>query len=259
MSAPSFQQITIDLDGTLVQFREIPAGTEFILRSVRKFSRDPKSDNPSWIRSLKGLRDIKNELKRPSIFSEYPEATNMERSAIVFAERLEIPVEEAKTVLLRVMREVFPKISRYFAPIPGAPEFIQWAKGKLPLTLATNPVWPKDLVEHRVRWAAVDPASFQFITHAENMHATKPTGHYYRELLKHISALAPLNSPADCLHIGNELIMDLPATRVGIPTFIIQPGVPFQKIQNARGELAPAWTGSFKDLQNFIQEGLSKS
>lgn len=257
MSALRFQQITTDLDGTLVQFREIPAQTDFILRAVRYFSREQLSRDPSWIRCLKGLRDIKNELKRPAIFSPYPEATNMERSSLVFAERLEIPVDEAREVLLRVMREIFPRISKHFSPIPGAPEFIEWAKGKYPLTLATNPVWPRDLVEYRVRWAKIDPGIFQFITHAENMHATKPTGHYYREVLKHIAGVAKLDSPSDCLHIGNELIMDLPATRVGIPTFILQPGVPFQKIQNARGELAPAWTGSFADLRKFLEEGLS--
>lgn len=252
MSAATSQikWLTIDLDGTLVNFREIPAQADFVMKTLRIFRKE--LPGVSWVSALKALRTVKNELKRPAEYSPYPDSPNSQRSAQVFAKALGIPVEKAKSVLEGAMFGVFPRLQRHFFPIPGAQEFVDWAKTKYPITLATNPVWPIELVKYRVQWGGIDPSVFNFITHAGIMHSCKPSKHYYVETLK-LSGGGRELKPSEGLHIGNELINDLAATRVGIPVFIVARDTKFQKIQSAKGELAPAWTGSFSDLRAFLE------
>ncbi len=89
--------------------------------------------------------------------------------------------------------------------MPGARDFVHWAYERFPLVLATEPIWKREIIEHRVRWSGLDPALFRFISHASVMHACKPSVEYYLELL----ALNDLRAQ-DCLMVGNEPRMDLP-------------------------------------------------
>lgn len=88
----------------------------------------------------------------------------------------------------------------------------------LAVVLATNPVFPRTAVEHRLRWAGVEPDSFGLITAYENMTYTKPNPGYYRE----IAAMLALE-PVDCLMIGNDVGLDLePARAAGMKTFLVK-------------------------------------
>ncbi len=251
MSSPGVtKHLMTDLDGTLVNFREISAQADFVMKTLRILRRELGAD-VSWVSTLRGLRAVKNELKRPAEYSPWPTLTNAERSAQVFSDSLGIPVDKSREVLEHAMFSVFPKLRKHFYPVPGANEFIQWVRAHLPITLATNPVWPVELVKYRVEWGGVDSTAFSTITHAGIMHSCKPSKHYYLESLKLSGADL---KPSQFLHIGNELINDLAATRVGIPVFIVVRDTKFRKIQSAKGELAPAWTGSFSDLRSFLEE-----
>src|SRR6185437_5619841 len=192
--------------------------------------------------------DIHREFDRPS-----KENTNDIRIIQLVADRLNLTVEEARLELRNGLMMIFPNLKKHFFPIPGSKEFLEWANGKLPLTLATNPVWPPDIVEMRVRWAGIDPSIFGFITHARLMHAVKPHAEYYLELLEKRGIKAE-----DCLLVGDDVRKDLPATQVGIRVFIVA--------GNGKSTLSPiklpprraaAWRGDYSDLRQMLEAQLS--
>jgi FMN phosphatase YigB (HAD superfamily) len=83
--------------------------------------------------------------------------------------------------------------------------------------LATNPVFPRLAVEHRLGWAGLDPSRFDLITDYENMNYAKPNPGYYKQISKYIGV--PVG---DCLMIGNDVGLDLaPARAAGMQTFMV--------------------------------------
>ena len=129
---------------------------------------------------------------------------------------------------------------------------MEWARLKYGLTLATNPVWPPEIIEMRVKWAGIDPSVFGFITHVRAMHAIKPRPEYYQEILD----LQGLKAE-DCLLIGDNVKMDLPATRAGIRVFIINSKPKDAKIKIHLSSIpearALAWKGSYMELRTLLE------
>ena len=76
------------------------------------------------------------------------------------------------------------------------------------LIVATNPLFPESAQVERLRWAGLDPADFEYVTHFENSHFCKPNPAYYDEILQVLSL-----SPADCAMVGNDVEEDMQAGR----------------------------------------------
>lgn len=103
-------------------------------------------------------------------------------------------------------------------PIDGAAEVVEWFRSRgSRLVLATNPVFPRSAIVHRLEWAGFMPNVFELLTTYENMHATKPDPGYYREILTRVGV-----APERALMVGNDLINDIePATAAGLATFYV--------------------------------------
>ena len=105
------------------------------------------------------------------------------------------------------------------------------------VALATNPIFPRAVVDARVSWGALDGAVFHHVSSYENAHFCKPNPGYFEELL------AEMNVPAHaCLMIGNDVLHDLAASQVGIRTCLLtewcikRPGVGFRADWQGRHE-----------------------
>lgn len=188
------------------------------------------------------LMSIQREFTRPS-----SELTNDLRVVELFSKQMNLSVEEGRRVLREGVLLIFPDLRKHFYPIEGAKEFLDWAKGKYPLTLATNPVWPPEVVEMRVQWAGIDPKIFGSITHVRTMTACKPAARYYEGILKQEGLRAE-----DCLLIGDNTKMDLPATRVGIRVFIVGKKAKLGALRFT-GAQAPAWRGTYAELRGLLE------
>ncbi len=235
---PPVTHLLFDLDGTLVGNRNFPLSFEFIQRSLRALRK-----YGGWIRAVRALAAIQKEFRVPS-----SDLTNDQRVLRRFAAIFKIDDEEARKILRENLFFIFPKLERHFFPMPGSGPFIDWARGRFPLFLATNPVWPPEIIELRVRWAGIDPASFTGMSHVRRMHFCKPRREYYEEILEQEG----LNED-QCLLIGNDLKMDLPATEVGIRVFIVVPQGPLREIQRPAGH-ALAWSGTYTDLRDLLEQ-----
>ncbi len=236
LSPLQVSHLLVDLDGTLVGAKDFPLTFEFLKRTLPDMKK-----HGSWLSTLRAVRAMRDELKIPS-----KKFTNHVRASQAFAQSMGISFKDAEQILTETLNHHFPLLEKHFYPIPGAVEFLNWAKELYPLILATNPVWKEAIVKLRINWANLDAKIFRSMTHSEKMHACKPSPEYYREILEQEGL-----SHTQCLLIGNDPKTDLPATLVGIPVFILTNGKTIMPLK-LKGQLAPAWAGSFKHLKKLL-------
>lgn len=230
------KHLLIDLDGTLVGARNVALSVAFTYKVLQKLRQKTKI----WP-ALKAMARATNVS-----YAARSEQTNQSRIVDIFAEELGMDRAETEKLLLETIREVFPQLQPYFYPMPFAGKFLDWANGRFPITLATNPMWPEDIIKLRVQWANIDPSIFGNITHANKMHSCKPEVSYYEELLEQENL-----KPEECLLIGNHMENDLAATKLGIPVYIVGPSTEIADIPVRNGA---AWLGSFPQLQTALEE-----
>lgn len=236
------KHLLMDLDGTIVGVREFTVRVEFIFRSVWAFRR-----YGGLAKGLELLKLTRQALEDPEE-ENWRAHLNAERAIQKIEHLLQVPKNEAERIYKEDLGAVFPKLSHHFYPVPGASDFIHWAKEKYPVTLATNPVWPIDIVKIRVRWAGVDPDCFESITHSESMHSCKPFTSYYQEILDQRGLKAE-----DCLMIGNDIRKDLPASYIGIPVYILGKQNRAEKIRDRKSK-APCYRGTYPALQKLLED-----
>lgn len=146
----------------------------------------------------------------------------------------------------------FTELATITKPIPGALDLIQTAQqAGLKLAVATNPVFPRRAILHRLEWAGLDPADFDLITCFETMRSSKPHPSYFAEALKLLGVAAQ-----HAVMAGNHLSDDLQgAQAVGLTTFFVDTF----PIEDA--PVAPTARGSLHDLRAFLfgDEGCCRS
>ena len=105
---------------------------------------------------------------------------------------------EHRAVTDTFYRGNFDAAKRYTGENPLARPLIDALKRDgLHLILATNPLFPKDGVETRLRWVGLSSADFELVTTYENMHYCKPNPKYFAEILEMTG-----KSAAQCLMVG---------------------------------------------------------
>ena len=148
----------IDLDGTLLGSNSLLLRLGYITLFCWQMLK--RGINP-W-QSLKTLKTMRMHLEMTTSLKE----SNLERAAQIFAKLTAVPLSEARIFLTKSSLENFRLLRRVFHPIPEALDFLNWANQKFDLVLATNPVWPLEVVKFRMALAGIDPDKFLCITHA---------------------------------------------------------------------------------------------
>ena len=85
------------------------------------------------------------------------------------------------------------------------------------LVLATNPLFPMKANHHRIGWAGLTPDDFSYISSLESNKYCKPNLEYYQEVLSTIN-----KSPEECMMVGNDVLEDMVAAKLGIKTYLIE-------------------------------------
>lgn len=134
--------------------------------------------------------------------------------------------------------------------------FHKLQKKNIKLVIASNPIWPLEIQEKRFSWTGIEDQDFDFITHIENMSHCKPSIEYYKEICQKIN-----ETPESCLMVGNDLINDMIAAKIGMKTFLVIDGREIDKQAASRrkargGEIgdvpAPDFRGKFNDLTRIV-------
>jgi FMN phosphatase YigB (HAD superfamily) len=113
------------------------------------------------------------------------------------------------------------------------------------VVLATNPLFPMKANHHRIRWAGLTPEDFSYISAFEINHYCKPNTKYFEEVLETIQ-----KKPEECMMIGNDVVDDLGAMKLGIKTYIITDCIVNRKNIDYRSD----YKGSYQDFLQFVKD-----
>ena len=171
--------------------------------------------------------------------------TNQQAFDADFFKGLGHPESEVRPVLEAFYEDDFSALKRYTQPRPEARPLVQslFDQG-YDVVIATNPLFPRRAIEHRLDWAGVSDFDFKLITTYENFHFSKPNPRYYQEILDKIGC-----RPQDAVMVGDDLQNDIaPALHVGLQAYWIRDGVSddFSPYLGLQGTLADClhWVGS---------------
>ncbi|SHJ83426.1 haloacid dehalogenase superfamily, subfamily IA, variant 1 with third motif having Dx(3-4)D or Dx(3-4)E [Anaerobranca californiensis DSM 14826] len=204
-----FKAILFDLDGTLLQLDV----NEFLPKYIKNLSYAVKEHIPLEIFPNKLL-----EATYVMVEDNNPDKTNEQVFMEHFFKITQGDPEKLRPIFDKFYVEDFPKLGANYTAVPGAKEVIKHCKEKgVKMVLATNPVFPKQAVLERIKWARLNPQDFQLITCYEEMHFCKPNLNFYREILDKIGA-----TPHQTLMVGNDCQEDMVAAELGIKTFLVE-------------------------------------
>ena len=145
-----------------------------------------------------------------------PTRTLADTFAADFFPKIGLPRETLMPLFDDFYAREYRELRAYVNPIPEARAILRRAvESRLPMVIATMPVFPLVAVQQRLEWGKLADFSYALITAYENMRTSKPHPAYYREIAEKIGC-----APEDCLMVGNEVQNDiLPAKRAGMQTF----------------------------------------
>ena len=207
------QGILFDLDGTLL---DIDLGS-FLERYFTALARAmaPLTDGKESLReAMKALNVATHAMMLP-----HPGRTNQDVFTEEFRILTGIDIAVNADVFARFYAEEFPLLGDGYGPAPGAREAVEMALSLgLKVAIATNPIFPRAAVEHRIAWADLSDLPVHAVTTYETMHACKPLPSYFVETAQQMGA-----APERCLMVGDDRELDLPAAATGMKTYYVGP------------------------------------
>lgn len=157
------------------------------------------------------------------------------------------PRDMIEPVTIQFYEERFNDLARFAAPRPAAPPVVQAAFDRgLRVVIATNPLFPRRAIEHRLAWANVPVTAFPYdlVTTYENMHTTKPQRAYYDEIAARLGL-----APAECLMVGDDPLRDVaPAQAAGMPVFWVND----PPVAGPPPDAPPTYAGSLDDVRRLL-------
>ncbi|WP_096435173.1 HAD family hydrolase [Alteribacter populi] len=201
--------ILFDLDGTL-----LPMDTDaFVNHYIKELA--PKVghivDPNEFVKALMaGTEAMMKNLDANETNEQVFEAT--------FLSILSINREDIWPTLDDFYETVFPTFSHMCSPTSMARKVVKEATDKkYRVAIATNPVFPKAAINHRLKWAGIDDMPFEIVTVYEESVYTKPHSHYYQDICDRLDV-----KPEDCVMVGNDKQEDMVASNIGMKTFLVE-------------------------------------
>jgi FMN phosphatase YigB (HAD superfamily) len=152
---------------------------------------------------------------------------------VLFAERL-----------ARFCADGLADLAPLIRPLPLARNILTRCRERgLAVVVATNPVFPRPVIEARLAWGGLAGFPFRHITTCENSRFCKPNPRYFTDLLESLRL-----APHQALMVGNDTEHDLAARPAGIPTFLVDTWL----VDRLGGAFAADFRGGHLDLFRFL-------
>lgn len=226
------EAVLFDLDGTLLDIDiETFLGTYF--GALSKTLSSVFGTGPELDRAMKAVYEATGAMMRP-----HEPRTNGDVFYEDFERLTGVSLLEHMDLIDGFYRDVFPGLGADLRPNEGAPEALAQARAcGLKVAVATNPIFPRAAILHRMAWAGVSPEDVDAITDFETMYATKPSPAYFRQTAGLLGV-----EPSRCLMVGDDRMLDLAAADVGMKTFHV----------HGSSEAAADYSGSMHDVADVI-------
>ena len=236
-----YQAVFFDLDGTLLPIDTDAFMHDYFGALARYFGAigcDPRT----------GLAGIEAGTKAMFTYDNGA-TTNSERFWEVFGPFMAQQGEDRSwdEILTTFYNTTFRTLGEGIEPDPMACEVVACLRAKgYRLVLATNPLFPPEATNERLRWAGIDPAAFERITAYHNSRYAKPSQDYYQENLDALGL-----EGADVLMVGNDPVDDGPAQTCGCDLYLVTDHL--IERQGAGADLDTTPHGTMADLLSLVR------
>ncbi|HEY9151275.1 MAG TPA: DinB family protein [Anaerolineales bacterium] len=227
--------LLLDLDDTLLETNMgafVPAYFQALSKHLAEYVQ-PEKMLPALMKGTELM-----------LASEDPSHTLQEVFESYFYPKLGVPKEQLNHLIEQFYDEIFPSIGSVTKKRDGAVDLVDWAFAKgYRVAVATDPLFPRKAVYHRIRWAGLDPERFELVSSFETFHFTKSHAAYYAEVL---GRLGWPNEPV--LMVGNDVERDLkPAQSLGLKTYHVNDEPASGSALEAGGR------GKLSDLRSWLE------
>ncbi|WP_035300881.1 HAD family hydrolase [Brevibacillus thermoruber] len=200
--------ILFDLDGTLLEMQTEP----FVKGYLKELGRYV-GDRYDAEKMLALIWDATKAM----IANQEPDKTNEQVFVEYFNKHGLWNKDELWPVFDAFYRDVFPQLSHMTYPSPWAKQIVEEAKRQgFRVAVATNPVFPRAAIHHRLAWIELAPHDFELVTVYEESHFTKPNPAYFAEICQKLGV-----QPTECVMVGNHMQEDMVAGKLGMKTFLV--------------------------------------
>ncbi len=230
-----YAALLIDLDGTLLNIDL----ERFVLAYVDALSGrfTDLVGKEEFIRHLFTATAMMIENNDPSV-------NNKEAFYRAFCPLIGQPLEIIEPIIDCFYENDFPALSCWGSEQPAAKAVVETARvKKIPLVLATNPIFPATATLQRLAWGGLEADHFKLITTMETMHFCKPNPKYYLEIAAKIGC-----PPESCLMAGNDTLEDMVAVEAGMDTFLVDDFI----LQRHSTDYTYNYRGSLEDYLAFV-------
>lgn len=135
-----------------------------------------------------------------------------------FYPALNFPQADLAAEIDQFYDDVFPTLAPLTKPRPEAISLVEWAFSQgWKVAIATDPLFPRKAILHRLRWAGLPPEKYPFtlISDFQTFHFAKASVAYFPEFL---AKMGWTDGPL--LMVGDSLERDVvPARKAGVPVF----------------------------------------
>ncbi len=132
----------------------------------------------------------------------------------------------------------------FIRPLPLASQILNQCRNRnLKVILATNPIFPRCIIDARLAWGGLADFPFDFVTSFENTRYCKPDARYFRDLLEEFGL-----APEEAIMVGNDTEHDLAACAIGMKTFLVDTWV-----VDRGSDFKPDYRGGHRELLRFLE------
>lgn len=228
--------IMFDLDGTILPIDTDKMIMDYFMGLTRKLK---DIFQPAFFQKVlfDSSMDMINNLT--------PEITNEEAFFNSFLKKINYPKEKLMPIFDDFYQNDYKELGKYVKGNKYVKLTLDLLKDEgYDIILATNPVFPKEAINERLKWAGVSYNYFSFITSYEVMHFCKPYIQYYEEIVKKLD-----KDPKSCLMVGNDVDEDIIASKIGFRTFLIKDYM----INKSSKDISSIKKGNYKDLYEYAK------
>jgi FMN phosphatase YigB (HAD superfamily) len=232
--------VLFDLDGTLLRVQM----AEFIPRYINGLAQQcashvaPKAFEQAMLFAIRSLIRFPGD----------GELTNEQRLFATLQQQLAVPESVFRQAVESYRQTGVEELQPLVKSIPLATAIVkECLQLRVPLVLATNPVFPEFMISARLKWAGLGDLHFDHLTSYENSCYCKPHSGYFQAIAERLAV-----KPGHCLMVGNDSQHDLAAVAIGMQTFLVDTWVVARE--------GTAWPcehrGDHLQLQQFLRERL---
>jgi FMN phosphatase YigB (HAD superfamily) len=226
-----------DLDGTLINVdmqQFVPAYLRRLAGRLANYA-DPQ-------RTVRTLHDAVMSM----LAGTAGECSLEEVLRTMLAEQLQLAWPDYQAGLAAFCREDLDALRPLIKPHPLARALVTSCVARgWRVALATNPIFPRAVIEARLAWGGLADLPFQPVTSYETSRHCKPHAGFFTDLLAELDL-----EPQACLMVGNDTLHDLAAARIGLPTCLLTTW----RIDRPGSELPADWEGQHHALLELLRE-----